>query len=198
VHPKIPYTSHNSSKGIGFETSASLAKVQTAAKHYLVENLQDGADPGICICPEDKMTEDILAYGQAAMQKVLTKASARKLAKQTGIYLAECGGTGDGIIGALAAVGLRASGNDGRFVQLPGIKELTGRVTVRKIMQESAIVAVTDESGAPVADTAVVDSKDWIRPSVVDGKPVLRVRRSAPIADAWEPVLRKLRHEEGE
>ncbi len=39
----------------------------------------------------------------------------RSVARQAGIHLSEHGGTGDGVVGAVAGIGLRLSGNDGRY-----------------------------------------------------------------------------------
>ncbi len=59
----------------------------------------------MCCVPKNTRTLMIL----------LTKQEAYMLANTTGVHLSENGGTGDGIVGALAGTGLRLDGNDGRF-----------------------------------------------------------------------------------
>ena len=54
-------------------------------------------------------------FGYRAKQVVLTKSNAYKLAKKLDIHLSEHGGSGQGVIGALAGVALRLTANDGRF-----------------------------------------------------------------------------------
>ena len=103
------------------------------------------------------------------------------------------GGTGEGIIGALASVGLRAGGNDGRYVQLRGINDIKGQITVGEILKNTAITAVVDEKGNQVGSTEIIDSHDWIKPSIINGKPVLRIRltnNGLPVR-IWETIEQK-------
>lgn len=57
----------------------------------------------------------LIEFGKMAKQAVTNKQAAYDLARETGIHLSEQGGTGDGVIGAIAGIGLRLSGNDGRY-----------------------------------------------------------------------------------
>ena len=132
-------------------------------------------------------------YGRLAQKEVLVKSQAINLAKKLGVLLSELGGTGEGIIGALASVGLRASGNDGRYVQLRGIRDIKGQVSVGYILNNTAILAVVDENGNSVDNKEIIDSHDWIKPSVVNGKPVLRIRAtsSGSPTKIWETIEQK-------
>src|SRR6185503_7864697 len=62
----------------------------------------------------------VIEFGRRCQRELVTQAEARDLAERSGIRLEGLGGTEDGVIGALAAVGLLASGNDGRVVHRPG------------------------------------------------------------------------------
>ena len=110
------------------------------------------------------------------------------------------GGTGEGIIGALASVGLRAGGNDGRYVQLRGINDIKGQITVGEILKNTAITAVVDEKGNQVGSTEIIDSHDWIKPSIINGKPVLRIRltnNGLPVR-IWETIEQKNKNKKKE
>nr|WP_321399459.1 hypothetical protein [uncultured Desulfobacter sp.] len=119
VHEDIPFTSHNSA--MCFELELENPNLEPRLMDYLVSCLetrcQPGSDPGLCVTgPLDKEKQmQLSAFGARAKQAVCTKAAAYALAKNMGIHLSEHGGTGDGIIGALAGTGLRMSGNDGRY-----------------------------------------------------------------------------------
>ena len=63
-------------------------------------------------------------------------------------------GTGGGIIGSLAAVGLRAAGEDGRFLWLPGLRELEGVHAAQALAELAGIEAIETVSGAPVDGAA--------------------------------------------
>lgn len=193
VDPRIHYTSHNSSKCIEFEAEENLSNLHQAGMRYLKEHFQQGSDPGLCTCASNQATEELVEYGQLAQRALLFKAQAVSLARKLGILLTELGGTGEGIIGALASVGLRAGGNDGRYVQLRGIREIKGQVSVGEILKTTAITAIVDEEGNQVGSKEIIDSHDWIKPSVINGKPVLRIRVSniGSAARIWETIEQK-------
>ncbi len=186
----IPYTSHNSAKCIEFESDRDLQSIADVCINYFKENFLDGSDPGTCVVEKDAVSEAVIRFGGRAAEEVLTKEAALGLAAVEGIILDEHGGTGGGVIGALAAVGLSAGGNAGRYVQMRGIKEIEGLVTVGDLLGETGIVSVVDEHGRTLAAGEVVDSLNWIRPSLVRGEPVLRVKRVARPGNTkvWEPV----------
>ena len=54
-----------------------------------------------------------MKFGLRGTKEVLTKEDAFSLAKQYNMHLSEHGGTGQGIIGAIAGIGLRMSGQYG-------------------------------------------------------------------------------------
>lgn len=198
VNDAIKYTSHNSAKGLAFRTEASAADLYRPAIGYLKSIFVEGSDPGLCICPEDKINREILNYSISSQQKVLQKNEAIDLSSKYDIILQEIGGDGSGIIGALAAVGLRAGGNDGRLVDLKGIREITGLISVEDIKKRTDIISVQDLEGNLIPDNVIIDSLNWIKPSLVHGKPILRVK---PVIDSsgksvWQPAEKKF-HNEG-
>lgn len=118
VDDAIPYTSHNSALCCEVELGQlSLQDLIVFCSKYLEENSAPGSDPGLCVTPLGSDTElpQLVDFGRRAKQTVLTKTDAYDLAGNLGIHLSEHGGTGQGVVGALAGSGLRLSGNDGRF-----------------------------------------------------------------------------------
>jgi hypothetical protein len=196
VDDRIRYTSHNSSKGIAVETERPVSDLHEPGIAYLAGCYQVGADPGLCICREDQVNQEILDFGREACSSVLTKDAALSLARKHGLFLKELGGSGDGVIGALAAIGLRAGGNDGRLVDLNGIHDITGLLTVAELLRRTDIDRVEDTGGMVLGGNEVIDSQDRIRPSLVGGRPVLRVEPDGKqgAVPTWLPVERKLRH----
>jgi hypothetical protein len=176
VDDRIPYTSHNSSLCIGLETALSPADFQKPAGDFLKANFREGSDPGLCICLRDSVPARVTEFGLKAQTDVLHKNQALKLAAENGIYLDEFGGTGGGVIGALAGVGLRAEGNSGRYIDLPGIRDIKGTVTVRELLSSTDIENVINSAEETLNDDELIDSRDWMRPSLHRGGPVLIVR----------------------
>ena len=176
VDSRIHYTSHNSAKGIALKTDKDAGEFIQPAIEYMKTCFQPGSDPGLCICANNQINDEIIQYGKRAISSVLRKSDAMNLAAKYKVFLTELGGTGEGIIGALAAVGLRAWGNEGRLVDLPGIHDIKGLISVSEILSGTPIVAVQDKDGKNIDKNEIVDSLDWIRPSLVGGQPVLVVR----------------------
>jgi hypothetical protein len=195
VDPRIPYTSHNSSKCVLFEADVSPVELAPGCAEYIAAHFQDGSDPGLCIALEGQSSAELLAFGRRAQREYLTKQAALDLAARSGIMLKELGGTGGGVIGALAAVALSIGGSDGRYVQLRGIKEIQGLVTAAEVKKRTDTTSVVDENGQAVPDAAIIDSLGWLRPSRLGGQPVLRVRLEKVDGgpSVWRPVERKLR-----
>jgi hypothetical protein len=190
VDDRIPYTSHNSSLCIGLKTDNSPDEFFEPAAKFLLDNFREGSDPGLCVCRLEDITPQIMDFGLRAQKEVLTKEQAISLAAGHGIFLRELGGTGGGVIGALAGAGLKAEGNSGRYIDLPGIRDVNGVITVSELLSMTDIESVINARGENLNGDDVVDSRDWMRPSLVGGRPVLRVRPriASPGDTAWTSV----------
>lgn len=190
VDDRIPYTSHNSSLCIGLETECSPDEFRKPCSEFLLDNFREGSDPGLCICSKEAVPSCTVEFGLSAQVDVLHKKQAIELAEDNGIFLVELGGTGGGIIGALAGVGLRVEGNSGRFIELPGIREIQGEVTVSDLLSRTDIHTVVNMAESRLEDDEIIDSRDWMRPSLYRGVPALRVRPRLSFAGdtAWTSV----------
>src|SRR3990172_12397611 len=125
LHPDIPYTSHNSSCAIALtsldavgQPANALVSLKKLCEQFLVQHWHEGADPGLCAAAVEQITQAAVVFARRTQREVLTKSDAERVARDGGILLSEHGGTGQGIIGALAAAALRSGGNDGRFLDL--------------------------------------------------------------------------------
>ncbi len=142
VHPDVPYTSHNSTMCFVFEAEPKYYNsIRDEGMEYLFRTSAPGSDPGLAMVKYDDVGNnvDLVSFGHRAKIEVLNKGMAYRLAKKCGVHLSEHGGTGDGVIGALAGIGLRLSGNDGRFRgKLPSL--IPGhRVLARDLISHEAI-----------------------------------------------------------
>lgn len=147
VHEDIPYTSHNSSmcfEIIGAREEDYDLIIETASSHLKNES-SPVSDPGLCICKVDDVDKSaLMEYGLKAKTIVLNKKIAYEFSKEHEIFLNEYGGTGDGIIGALAAIGLRLSGSDGRFKGKLKLED--GEYSVDSLIKRDDIEKVYDIS----------------------------------------------------
>ena len=178
VHPDIPYTSHNSSMCFAAEIADEhLAAFTEFAKEFLVRESAEGSDPGLCIVNLDALADrdDLIAFGRRAKQRVLTKEEAYGLAQRLGIHLSEHGGTGLGIIGALAGTGLRMTGNDGRFKGKFYVDTDTGIVDVAELKRQTGVDVVKSIEGPVLHEAEKVQLGDKVKAVLLDGKSTLLV-----------------------
>jgi len=119
VHPDIPYTSHNSAMCFELKSDLSLLQLKDICIAHLLAESALAADPGLAIVDKATLSpvecQQLMAFGLDAKKQVKTKSDAYQMASAVGIDLSEHGGTGQGVIGAVAGIGLRLSGNDGRL-----------------------------------------------------------------------------------
>ncbi|MCX5848835.1 MAG: hypothetical protein NTW65_05255 [Deltaproteobacteria bacterium] len=178
VHPDIPYTSHNSS--MCFSADIDEAHMETFiyhAKKFLKTESAEGSDPGLCIVAAGRLEqrETIIAFGQKAKRIILTQREAYDLALSLGIHLSAHGGTGDGVIGALAGVGLRMSGNDGRLRGKIKIDSANKTIKVGEICAHPFVDEVRNIDGKIIPDEQIIELGEKVKTVLLGGKLVLLV-----------------------
>jgi hypothetical protein len=191
VDPRIPYTSHNSAACIEVDAdTTAVAGLEEFGRGFLKQESAEGSDAGLCIIAADQVSPAVRAFGARAKVDVLDMDQARQVAAAGGHILHGLTGTGGGMIGALAAVGLRAEGNDGRFLWLPGLRELTGVLPVGELMSTARIDVIRTVAGDLAPAGSTVEVGDWPRPLVRDGQAVLLVEEAGSGASDWVVVGR--------
>ncbi len=179
VHKDIPYTSHNSA--MCFETTLNNGEIDGVIKlgqHMLEKESAEGSDPGLCVVALDSIIsqERLIEFGRDAKQKVLTKDDAYSLSVQLGLHLSEHGGTGQGVIGALAGIGLRLSGNDGRFRGWYHLGRAGEKLTAEAFASYDFVDAVETLNGQePTAQTIIVLGDDRIKTILSGNRQVVLV-----------------------
>jgi tRNA(Ile2) C34 agmatinyltransferase TiaS len=178
---RVPMTAKNSCAGIIFEgDDYHLTEIAAYARKVILDDFQPGSDPGLCVA--SAIPTAITTFGQRAQRDFLLQNEARNLAAEHGLFLEGLGGDEGGVIGALAAVGLAAQGNDGRYVQIGSIRDLAGLQPISTILA-AGITSVVMLDGQPVTKGLVLVEK--MRPARRNGQPVLFVERQE---DHWLPL----------
>ncbi len=183
---RIPYTSHNSSACVAVEADDTSAG--QFAFDFVGSRSAEGSDPGVCICRRDDVTDEMQNFGERATRQVLDMSEALDLAGRLGVELRPLGGTGLGVIGALSAVGLRAGGQDGRVIDMPGLRELPDRVSAGNLRQLG--IDLAHEGARPAAAEDEYATLGWVRPRMIADRFVLPVEWNEE-HNAWIPVDRK-------
>lgn len=175
-HPAVPCTSKNGSASIVMERvgSTDVPEVIAAAKARMLAWFVSGSDPGLCVTAE--VPRSVSDFGRRCQTELLRQDDARSLAAEVGICLLGLGGTEDGVIGALAAVGLAATGDDGRVVQNgQWPDDLSGPQPAELLCSRGVAIRLLD-TGEPV-NRGQIDVGKHLRPNCRSGGPVLFVRR---------------------
>lgn len=179
--PRIPYTAKNSCAAVHVAAQESdIPSIALVVEKILTDNFEDGSDPGLSVA--GLVPQEVIDFGKQAKSTILNRGMAKALAEQHKIFLKGLGGTNDGIIGALAAVGLAASGDDGRYIQVGAVRELEGLTEIGQLI-DAGIHAVITLSGEPISNGLVNTEK--LRPSRRGAKVVLFVEKSG---DHWLPL----------
>ena len=182
--PRVPYTSHNSSAAIHlFAADSSLiSDIFSITEKIMLDDFQPGSDPGLCVAAASAIPDQVVAFGNKAKVDLVRLAEARQIAAEHHILLRGLGGTEDGVIGALSAVGLAFSGNDGRYIQVGSIRSLEGKLPIEVILT-AGIDSVRTQDGTIIQEGMVLADK--IRPALRNHQSILYVQ---PESDYWLPI----------
>lgn len=180
--PGVPMTHRNSAAACALTTRLSVPEVARTVAEIVERDSVFGSDPGIAViageCPAP-----VLEFARRAQHALVDQAEARRLAADHRIHLSGHGGTEDGVIGALCGAALRVDGNDGRYVDLPGIREVSDEIRVSDLLDRTGITAVVNaESGEALPGRVKIDVGEWVRPRLVQGRPMLAATRKG---DGW-------------
>lgn len=173
--PRVPSTSKNSAASVVVQPRNGLSAGPLAGplRRFMRRQSTVGSDPGFCVAVT--VPGAIAEFGRRCQKEPVTQREARRLAVTHGVHLEGCGGTEDGVIGALAAVGLVAGGNDGRVVQMGSWPDDLAGLQDIPSLQARDVEVRSLESGRTIA-TGTVNVGKRLRPSYRGGKAVLYAR----------------------
>ena len=179
VHKDIPYTSHNSSACLVMDCDSEKEAVLTSfCRDFLLRESAPGSDAGLCIASTSLINHGIENWGKNAKKIVLNKTLAHELANLNHIYLEGLTGEKIGVIGALAAVGLRHAGNDGRVLWLPMLRETEGIFSSTDLKNRLTVDKITTKDGTEIGDYDTIRADNWIRPVMRENKITLIVEKT--------------------
>lgn len=189
VDRRIRYTSHNSSACLAViaQPDRLSALIETCCQ-FLSAASAPGSDAGLCVAEWSQVSEAVQYFGVRAKCDILQQADALALARNERLVLAGLTGDHSGIIGALAAVGLRAAGNDGRFLWLTGLRELSGIYTADQLRRATPIDLIQTIAGVDVPSTDRIVVGEWVRPLLKWGHAVLLVEEVQHDEYEWRVI----------
>jgi len=190
VHPDVRYTSHNSAACLDVEVAdaSDWSWLVEYCRDYLLKHSAPGSDAGLCVAHRETVDEPVIEHGRRAKVRVLTAQQAVDVAKDRGLHLEGLTGDHGGVIGALAAVGLRRGGHDGRFIWVDGVRELTGTEIAGVLLERTGIESIETVAGEPVPADARIRVDPWPRPVLLRDRAVLLARPTGErdVGYGWE------------
>jgi hypothetical protein len=186
VDARVPYTSHNSCNVVHLQEDGNidLVELADAVQAVMLADFQPGSDPGLCVA--HAVAPAMSTFGQRAKTELVQQTEAHEIADRCGCVLRGLGGTQDGVIGALAGVGLAATGEDGRFVLVGRSRELAGVQPVQAIL-EHGIAQVRTTDGVSLQE-GLVETSGKLRPALRGKQPVLVVEPQEGNPSIWLPL----------
>lgn len=173
-HPDIPYTSHNTCSVIHIDSGKEYTnELFEAVKQEMLDDFIEGSDPGLAVAHETQITPALAAFGNDAKYTILNQEKARNLADNLNIRLEGLGGTEEGVIGAMAGIGLAWAKNDGRFLLVQN-NSLKGSNNISDIIK-AGVNAVYTLDGRLVTEGLVENDSNLTKPCPVNGKVILFV-----------------------
>ncbi|HVT30023.1 MAG TPA: hypothetical protein VHE81_18540 [Lacipirellulaceae bacterium] len=177
----------NTPSQFGSSDRWAMSTLQERLRELIVPWCPVGSDPGLCVV--DHVPSSVVDWGLRCQRELVSQDEARQLAAKHKIHLQGLGGTEDGVIGALAAIGLMATRNDGRVVYFGSNGadwyDVTGCLDVADIRARGVDEVVAVETGEPLT-TGTVDVGKRLRPNFRHGKIVLYATRQGTAH--WDAV----------
>ena len=182
VDQRVPCTKNNSCAAITLDVDSDvdLPRLFERVREMMLVEFQPGSDPGLCIAAE--VPVEITEFGFQVKRELVEQEQARRLADVNGLLLQGLGGTQDGVIGALAAIGLAACGEDGRYIYVGQVRDLSGLQSVQTVI-DAGVTAVRTLDGTSVTQGLLLVDK--LRPARRGGQPVAVVNWEG---DYWQPL----------
>jgi hypothetical protein len=191
--PRVPYTSKNGSASIRLphadpgKLDPLISVIREVMRGWFVE----GSDPGLCVATG--ASGEVREFSLRCKTEVITQEEARSLAAREGCHLEGLGGTEQGIIGALAAIGLITTGNDGRVVHLDFWQypddPFSGPRSIEQILARG-VHEVRQVDSDEVVASGLVDVGNHLRPNWRGSRIVLYIKPSQEAAASapWQAV----------
>jgi Predicted DNA-binding protein containing a Zn-ribbon domain len=185
LHPDIHFSLHNFGAVIHVNAEEEHVKdIFKIVKEFMHDNFNEGSNPGLAIAHDACISPAVVVYGKDAKETVLTSKRALNLALNSNIELESIGGNGNGVIGALAGIGLAYAGDDGRFLQIGQLRKLKGPQPVEKLIR-AGIDGIFTQDGCSITEGIVINEGDKpVKPCRVNGEVILFVDENKGIFKA--------------
>lgn len=170
ISDKIQYTNRNNSACIELVSNQKEELISFCHKMILSSTLNE-CGPVLVFADLKSVSKEIIEFGFKAKKTLVSFSEASILIENSKLIVDVVRESKNGMIGALAAIGLRASGNDGRVVWVKGheIKDLAGTYMVGEVYCKTNVDIIKTTSGYKVPISASLNfENNRIKPVLID------------------------------
>ncbi len=178
-HPSITHTSNNVSCCILLDSEEiKVREIDLVCREVLLKECAVNSNPGYALASWYQFDTDVVRWGMSAKTAITDRQDCISLGRRCGIAIAGIMGSGAGVIGALAAVGLRYEGSDGWIDWMPGLPVPQGTYTQLQLNQFIHFDLIeSDHHKRPALDDRIHITNP-VCPLLKDGKIVMVVTSS--------------------
>ena len=188
---RVPYTSKNGSASLWFELVAErpveyadVERLIGVLRQGMLDDFIPGSDPGLCVAR--RVSDELVAFGRECQRRIVTQDEAHETARRAGVHLEGLGGTNQGVIGALAAVGLISTGDDGRVVRMGDWPDDLSGPTPIAVLHARGVRVWDESTDRELLDAAaIIDVGKHLRPNLRRRAYTLFVRPAAAPPPHW-------------
>ncbi len=192
-HPTLAGSCSNRACCLMLDAEPHRARdLELGCREYLRREAAPGSSPGFALASYNQFDPEVVVWGKTACFTLLNRQDALSLCRHAGISISGLAGSGCGVIGALAAVGLRFEGSDGWIEWMPGLAALNGVYTPVTLSDAIHFDRVESEHGRRPAldDRILIASRP--RPVMRGGNITLLLTAAKRGSDHhWEPIIPK-------
>ena len=191
--PKISSDGSNISYAIKLHTARSILDLEDFLVDKLRANSASGSDPGLAILSRHSDMPHVLAFGRRTQTEIMRLDWAQTFSTESNVTLRAMGAKRNGSVGSLAAAGLRAGGDvQARFIQIPGLTELNGKVSAGEIRKSSQLQRLLNVEDEQIDRDDIIDLGEGmptLKPHLEFGEPIVRFHQHDDDRRLWLPDL---------
>jgi len=180
-------------EGIKLHTARSILDLEDFLVDKLRANSASGSDPGLAILSRHSDMPHVLAFGRRTQTEIMRLDWAQTFSTESNVTLRAMGAKRNGSVGSLAAAGLRAGGDvQARFIQIPGLTELNGKVSAGEIRKSSQLQRLLNVEDEQIDRDDIIDLGEGmptLKPHLEFGEPIVRFHQHDDDRRLWLPDL---------
>lgn len=178
-HPDTACKKHNTARSFSADIDEQyLADFIDYACKLVRSTGTSDSNAGLVVAIPELMEnlDELIEYAYRVKEGLVSQDEALRFKNKPGLYLFELNGSGRGIIGALAAAGLRITGNDGQFrgkLQIGTGEDYIA--SVKEIIDKSYVEQVKNMDFENISDSEYVRMGEKVKVVLLDNKYTLMV-----------------------